>query len=104
MLKSFFPLYVQKIVTSTSCRKHMYRVYKKVSLGQAIRKDTLITGIKVPGSPGKEAKCSQYADDATLLLTSNFSVTRAFYVINIFEQGSESKLNPEKNRRGLGWL
>ena len=66
------------------------------TLGQAIRKDTLITGIQVPGSAGKEAKCSQYAHDATLLLTDNFAITRAFHVINVFEQGSGSKLNPEK--------
>ena len=63
------------------------------TLHQAIRKDTLITGIQVPGSAGKEAKCSQYA---TLLLTDNFSVTRTFHIINIFEEGSGSKLHPEK--------
>ena len=52
------------------------------TLGQAIRRDTSIV--------------SQYADDTTLILANDYSITRAFYLINIFERGSGSRPNPKK--------
>ena len=37
------------------------------TLGQAIRKDSTIQGIRIPGSSNKESKVSQYADDTTVI-------------------------------------
>ena len=72
------------------------------TLGQAIRRDTSIQGIQIPGSKNKQCKVSQYADDTTLILANDYSITRAFNLINIFERGSGSRLNPKKTE-GL-WI
>ena len=72
------------------------------TLGQALRRDPHIEGIPIPGSSGKESKVSQYADDTTLILANDFSITRSFNIINIFEKGSGSRLNTQKTE-GL-WI
>ena len=72
------------------------------TLGQAIRRDSSIKGIQIPGSNNKQCKVSQYADDTTLILANDYSITRAFNLINVFERGSGSKLNPKKTE-GL-WI
>jgi len=66
------------------------------TLGQAIQRDTSIQGIQIPGSKNKQWKVSQYADDTTLILANDYSITRAFNLITIFERGSGSRLNPKK--------
>jgi len=45
---------------------------------------------------------SQYADDTTLVLANDYSITRAFNLINVFERGSGSRLNPKKT--GSLWI
>ena len=72
------------------------------TLGQAIRRDPTIEGIRIPGSLNKQSKVSQYADDTTLILANEFSIVKAFEIINIFERGSGSKLNAKKTE-GL-WI
>ena len=72
------------------------------TLGQAIRRDSSIQGIPIPGSNNKQCKVSQYADDKTLTLANDYSITQAFNLINIFERGSGSRLNPKKTE-GL-WI
>ena len=71
------------------------------TLGQAIRRDNSIRGIPIPGA-NKQSKVSQYADDTTLILADNYSITQSFNLINIFEWGSGSRLNAQKTE-GL-WL
>ena len=71
------------------------------TLGQAIRRDDSIRGIPIPGV-NKQSKVSQYADDTTLILADNYSITQSFNLINIFERGSGSRLNAQKTE-GL-WL
>jgi len=71
-------------------------------LGQAIQRDTSIQGIQIPGSNNKRFKVSQYADDTTLILANDYSITCVFNLINVFERGSGSKLNPKKTE-GL-WI
>ena len=72
------------------------------TLGQAIRCDSSIQGIQIPGSQNKQSKVSQYADDTTLILANDYSIIRAFDVIDTFERGSGSRLNPKKTE-GL-WI
>ena len=51
-------------------------------LGAAIRRDTLIRGIKISDN---ECKISQYADDTTLIFDgTRSSIERSFVLLNIF--------------------
>ena len=52
-------------------------------------------GVRLPGS-SKESKISQYADDGNLTLVDEYSITKAFEIVRIFEKGSGSKLNLAK--------
>ena len=71
------------------------------TLGQAIRRYNSIRGIPIP-SGNKQSKVAQYADDTTLILADNYSITQSFNLINIFEWRSGSRLNAQKPE-GL-WL
>ena len=72
------------------------------TLGQVIRGDDTIEGIQIPGSNQQQSKVSQYADDTTLILANNYSITRCFHIVYIFEKGSGSRLNTMKTE-GL-WI
>ena len=72
------------------------------TLGQAIRRDHTIRGIQIPGANTKQSKVSQYADDTTLVLADEYSITQSFRLINAFERGSGSRLNAQKTE-GL-WI
>ena len=61
-------------------------------LGAAIRNCKDIRGVRLPGS-SEESKIGQYADDGDLTLADDFSVSKAFEIIHIYEKGSGSKLN-----------
>ena len=65
-------------------------------LGAAIRNCKDINqGSRLPGS-SEESKISQYADDANLTLVEEYSITKAFEIVRIFEKSSGSKLNLDK--------
>ena len=72
------------------------------TLGPAIRRDSNIEGIQIPGSKCKQSKVSQYADDTTLILANEFSINKAFDIVHIFKQSSGSRLNARKTE-GL-WI
>ena len=72
------------------------------TLGQAIRSHKSIEGIQIPGARCKQSKVSQYVDDMMPILANDFSISRAFDIISIFEQGSGSCLNAKKTE-GL-WI
>ena len=61
-------------------------------LGAAIRNCKEITEVRLPGS-SKESKIGQYGDDGDLTLVDDFSITKAFEIICIYERGSGSRLN-----------
>ena len=63
---------------------------------QAIRQDNTIEGFQIPGSKQQQSKVSQYAGDTTLILAYDYSVTQCFNIVNIFEKGSDSRLNTQK--------
>ena len=46
-----------------------------------------ISGVRLPGS-SEESRISQYADDGNLTLVDEYSVTKAFEIVRIFEKGS----------------
>ena len=54
-----------------------------------------IKGLYLPGHK-EQSKISQYPNDALLMLLGEYSVQEAFKMINIYEQGSSSKLNVNK--------
>ena len=64
-------------------------------LGAAIRNCKDIRGVRLPGS-SEESKISQYADNGNLTLVDEYSITKAFEIVCIFEKGSGSKLNLDK--------
>ena len=61
-------------------------------LGAAIRNCKDIRGVRLPGS-SEESKIGQYANDGDLTLVDDFSISKAFEIIRIYEKGSGSKLN-----------
>ena len=63
-------------------------------MGNAVRRDTEIRGIKLGNS---DCKLSQYADDTTMILDgSESSFSRTLYVLDIFANVSGLKANYEK--------
>jgi len=63
-------------------------------LGNAIRRDEEIHGIKISGT---ECKLSQYADDTTMILNgSGLSFSGTLYLLDIFADISGLKVNYEK--------
>ena len=61
-------------------------------LGAAIRNCKDIRGVHLPGS-SEESKIGQYVDDGDLTSVDDFSISKAFEIICIYEKGSGSKLN-----------
>ena len=61
-------------------------------LGAAIRNCKDIRWVRLPGS-SEESKIGQYADDGDLTLVDDFSISRTFEIIRIYEKDSGSKLN-----------
>ena len=71
------------------------------TLANLIQNNPNIEGLYLPEHK-EPSKISQYADDALLMLLGEHSVQEAFKMINIYEQGSGSKLNLNKTK-GM-WL
>ena len=66
-------------------------------LGQTIRNDSIIRGIKIPGC-SREARISQYADDTTLFLTTSASIDRVNEILQIYQNATNAKLNLLKSK------
>ena len=54
------------------------------TLGQTIRNDSVIRGVKIPGCK-RDARISQYADDTTLFLTTSASINRVNEIIQLYQ-------------------
>ena len=61
----------------------------------AIRADSSIAGFPLPGSSIR-VKISQYADDTTLIVDDDTSLTRIFHVLEDYSKASGAKLNLTK--------
>ena len=73
------------------------------SLGNLIRNNRLIDGLKIPGC-NRDIKISQYADDTTLFLSNGFSIDQALLSLNDYELGSGSKVNYDIGKSCGKWL
>ena len=67
-----------------------------------IRANPRITGLSLPGAPAPLSPISQYADDTSIIVTSDDSIHAVFETFSLFERGSGAKLNQSKSK-GL-WL
>ena len=79
----------------------LYVLYAEV-LACAIRANPAISGLTLPGCSTPLPVISQYADDTSLVVTSDQSIVEVFRTYAVFERGSGSKLNLGKSK-GL-WL
>ena len=73
------------------------------TLASLIRKNRMIDGFKIPGSP-RDVKISQYADDTTLFLKNTSSVDQAVISVHDYELGSGSKVNYDIGKSCGKWL
>ena len=83
----------------------LYVPYAEV-LACNVRSNPAITGLCLPGSPTPLPVLSQYADDTSVIVTSNAVIVVAFATYKTFERGSCLKLNLGKCK-GLwlgGWV
>ena len=67
------------------------------TLPNLICQNPSIHSLFLPGSDN-QVKISQYADDATLSLLREYSICKAFEMIEIYEKGSGLKLNMNKSK------
>ena len=79
----------------------LYILYAEV-LACNIHANPSISGLAVPGESQPLPVISQYADNTTLVVTSDQAITSCFNTYSLFEKGSRSRLNLDKCR-GL-WL
>ena len=67
-----------------------------------IRANPRVRGLSLPGTQDPLSPISQYADDTSLIVTSDDAIQASFETYSIYEKGSGSKLNLSKSK-GL-WL
>ena len=66
-------------------------------LSTQIRDSPEIIGFHLPGAGGLHFKISQYADDATIFVKSERSLSHLLRVVHNYERGSGAKLNTSKS-------
>jgi len=71
-------------------------------LALKIRQDKLCWGIKLPHN--QEAKLSQFADDATLIVRDLDSLQKAIEIVSIFGSISGLELNKKENQSNVVWF
>ena len=68
------------------------------TLACRLRADLSLTGLRLPLSPSSAALVSQYADDTSLLCTSDEEITAVFSIYADYECATGAKLNLEKSK------
>ena len=71
-------------------------------LACSIRASPRIRGLPLPTDPGQQVVISQYADDTSIVCTTNEAITATFEVYDLYESASGARLNATKSK-GL-WL
>ena len=69
-----------------------------------IRANPAIVGLSLPGAPIPLAVIFQYADDTSVIVTSDAAIGATFATYSLFERGSVSKLNLGKCKGLSGWV
>ena len=72
------------------------------TLANLIRDNSNIEGLYLPGHK-EQSKISQHTDDTLQMLLGKYSVQEVFKMINIYEQGSGSKLNSSQKSQLEMW-
>ena len=67
------------------------------SLGQYIRSNKHIYGLRLPGTT-EETKLAQYADDLTFYLAQRTNLDKLFEALNVFEKASGCRIKPTKTQ------
>ena len=75
----------------------LYVLYPEV-LACNIRSNSRIKGLSIPGCPTTLSPICQYADDTSLVVTSDDSIRAVFDTYRVFELGSGSRLNQSKSK------
>lgn len=99
-LSKFFPL-SRGVRQGCPLSPLLYVLVSEV-LAVNIRANPRISGLSLPGSSSPLPCISQYADDTSLIISSDDSIKASFETYSLFEDGSGSKLNQSKSK-GL-WL
>ena len=66
-------------------------------LAVALRRDRVFVGLQIPGSGGQAAKVMQYADDTTVLVSSDRDLESVMVQVDKYCRGSGSKVNFKKS-------
>ena len=66
-------------------------------LAELLRKDRVLKGVQIPGSGGECLKVMQYADDTTVVVSSERDMERAMVLVGRYCRGSGSKVNWNKS-------
>lgn len=64
---------------------------------ELVRNDICIEGMHIPGSNGQKLKIAQYADDTTLVLTTDCDIDRAIQLCELYSDATGSKINLSKS-------
>ena len=80
----------------------LYVLVSEVLAALNIRANPRVVGVSLPGSSSPLSPVSQYADDTSLIVSSDDAILACFETYSLFERGSGAKLNPSKSK-GL-WL
>ena len=75
----------------------LYVLYPEV-LACNITSNSRIKGLSIPGCPTTLSPICQYADDTSLVVTSDDSIRAVFDTYRVFELGSGSRLNQSKSK------
>ena len=79
------------------CLSPLLYVLAVEPLADRIRRDKSIQGIKLPVT-GEEAKVSQFADDLSVFVTSEQSISKLLVLLDIFHYASGSNVNKSKSK------
>jgi len=92
------PVYLHRGVRQGDTLSPMLYLLCVEVLAVVIRASPEIKGFLLPGASGLQFKVSQYADDTTVFVKEEQSLSNVFEGIGLYERGSGAKLNRKKTK------